>query len=123
MLVHLIHMELSPKLQSVQSHYLGNRVAQIQSVVDLGFIRDRKPHDKGGKGNVLHTFKLRRLHHDAGRPRAAHETLRRHADPKAASRLPDHVAIAEKPQVEFIDSAGPESLRVAQADELGPSES
>ena len=68
MLIDLVDMELSAELQRVRAKYTGESIAQVISVVDLRQIGDRNTHDEGGKGDVFHAFKLRRLHVDPGHP-------------------------------------------------------
>ncbi len=121
MLVHLVPVKLAAKFQGVRSDHLRHRVTQIERVVDLGFIGDGNTHYEGRKNDIFHAFKLRRLNREAGNP-VGHEALRRLAHSEPAMRLPNHIGITEIPRVEFIDRAGPENLRVSQADELRTSE-
>ena len=70
MLIHLVDMKLSADLQSVRADDFREPIAQIVRVVDLRHVGDRNAHDEGGKRNILHAFKLRRLHIRSPAPRA-----------------------------------------------------
>ena len=103
--IHLVDMKLSAHLQSVRADDFREPIAQIVGVVDLRHIGDRNPHDEGGKCNILHAFKLRSLHIDAGPSvGAGGKTLRGQAHAKAALRLPDDIGIAQVAEMKFVDS-------------------
>ena len=80
MLVYLVNVELAADLEGVTAEYAGECIAQIVSVVDLRFIRDWNAHHECRKGDILHSFKLWRLHKDAGSSRTRREPLRSQAD-------------------------------------------
>src|SRR5271170_1293317 len=114
MLIHLVDMELPADLQSVRAEDPREPVAQIVRIVDLGTVGDRNAHDESGKRNILHAFKLRRLHKDAWRPGAGHETLRGQTHTESALRLPDDVGIAQIAEMKLVDGVGSDQLVIAQ---------
>ena len=95
----------------------GEAIAEVEGVVDLGFVGDGYAHDEGGEGDVLDTFELRGLDEDASVIRAG-EALRGQADAETAFRLADDVGVAKVAEVKLVDGVCADDLGVSKGKEL-----
>src|SRR5208282_4168480 len=100
----------------------GKCIAQVKSVVDLGFIGNGKSHDERWENNVLHAFKLRSLNDETGSAGAVHKSLRGEAHTQAAMGLANDIGVAKKSGMKLIDCAATEGLGIANAQKLRSAE-
>ncbi len=118
MLVDLVDVELAAEFEGVRADGAGEAVAEVEGVVDLGYVGDGNAHDEGGEGDVLDAFELRGLDEDAA-VGGAGEALRGEADAEAAFWLADDVGVAEIAEVKLVDGVCADDLGVAEGEELG----
>ncbi len=116
-LVDLVDVKLAAELECVCADGSGEAIAEVERVVDLGFVSDGYAHDEGGEGDVLDAFELRSLNEDAFVGRIG-EALRGQTNTETAFRLADDVGVAQVAEVKLVDHVCADDLGVSERQEL-----